>query len=110
MKLMLTDRIFCYAAIFLECSMCVLSQHSTALDDAALQSSNTSPARKYRKKLRKEEGAIRLVGGSNDYEGKWLLRFIEFFLFYLFASSSTFFFGIIPERCRFKSQINWKPE
>lgn len=31
---------------------------------------NRSPAKKYRKKLRKEEGAIRLVGGSNDYEGK----------------------------------------
>lgn len=29
-----------------------------------------SPAKKYKKKLRKEDGAIRLVGGSNDYEGK----------------------------------------
>lgn len=29
-----------------------------------------SPAKKYHKKLNKEEGAIRLVGGSNDYEGK----------------------------------------
>lgn len=84
MKLMLTDRIFCSAVIFLQCSICVLSLDSTALDDAvAQQTSNASPAKKYRKKLRKEEGAIRLVGGSNDYEGKWLLRFTykHFFFF-----------------------------
>lgn len=108
---MLTDRIFCSAVIFLQCSTCVLSLHSTALDDAALQTSNASPAKKYRKKLRKEEGAIRLVGGSNDYEGKWLLRltYTHFFVvvhIYLFASSFTFFFGIIRSHCRIKPQIN----
>lgn len=69
MKLKLTDRIFCYAVILLQCSSCILSIHLTALDEVT-QTVNASPAKKYRKKLRKEEGAIRLVGGSNDYEGK----------------------------------------
>lgn len=40
--------------------------HST-LEEA--QQIHHSPAKKYRKKLRKEDGAIRLVGGTNDYEG-----------------------------------------
>lgn len=74
MKLILTDHIFCYAVIFLQCSSCVLSQHLAVapLDDAVAQmTSHASPAKKYRKKLRKEEGAIRLVGGSNDYEGEY---------------------------------------
>lgn len=76
---MLTDHFFCFAVIFLQCSSCIPALQSTAaLDDEVTQASNASPAKKYRKKLRKEEGAIRLVGGSNDYEGKWLLRSILF--------------------------------
>lgn len=79
MKLILTDHMLCYAVIFLQCSSSVLSLHSTAaLDDVIAQASNpASPAKKYRKKLRKEEGAIRLVGGSNDYEGEWLCGVVE---------------------------------
>lgn len=61
----LSGHILCCTAIFLQCSTCVLS-HSV-IDDT--NQNNPSPAKKYKKKLRKEEGAIRLVGGSNDYEG-----------------------------------------
>lgn len=55
-----------YIAIFLQLSTCVLS-HSSLDQEPQI---NPSPAKKYNKKLRKEEGAIRLVGGSNDYEGE----------------------------------------
>lgn len=55
-----------YIAIVLQLSTCVRSHLS--VDQA--QQINPSPAKKYAKKLRKEEGAIRLVGGSNDYEGE----------------------------------------
>lgn len=53
-----------YLAIFLEFLLLVRSQ--TVNDE-------TNVAKKYHKKLRKEEGAIRLVGGQNDYEGNTIL-------------------------------------
>lgn len=53
--------------------------HST-LEEA--QQINPNPAKKYRKKLRKEEGAIRLVGGdSNDSEGRHGDNNIRFYYF-----------------------------
>lgn len=61
----ITGCIFLCTVIYCELLTVVLS-HST-LEEA--QQINPSPAKKYRKKLRKEEGAIRLVGGTNDYEG-----------------------------------------
>lgn len=64
----LTGLIFLYAEIF---AVAVLAH--TTLEEA--QQINHSPAKKYSKKLRKEDGAIRLVGGSNDYEGKQLNDF-----------------------------------
>lgn len=58
-----------YLAIFLEFLLLVRSQ--TVNDETNVTSH--SPAKKYHKKLRKEEGAIRLVGGQNDYEGNTIL-------------------------------------
>lgn len=62
----LTGYFWCVFVICCQLSIFVLS-HST-LEEA--QQIHHSPAKKYKKKLRKEEGAIRLVGGTNDYEGK----------------------------------------
>lgn len=62
----LIGQIFWCIVLLIEFST-LISSHST-LDEATEIS--RSPAKKYKKKLRKEEGAIRLVGGSNDYEGK----------------------------------------
>lgn len=62
----ISDPIFLCAVICCQIPALVLS-HST-VEEA--QHINPSPVKKYKKKLRKEEGAIRLVGGSNDYEGK----------------------------------------
>lgn len=62
----LTGRILWCSALLIQFSSLALS-HST-LEEATQV--NRSPAKKYKKKLRKEEGAIRLVGGSNDYEGE----------------------------------------
>lgn len=39
------------------------------LIDNAKPTTYTSPAKKYQKKLKKEDGAIRLVGGITDNEG-----------------------------------------
>lgn len=75
-----TGHILYGIVIYLQCSTWALSHHST-LEEA--KQINASPARKYKKKLRKEEGAIRLVGGSNEYEGMWLLQFrflVTFFI------------------------------
>lgn len=69
----ITNQIFWCMMICCQIPAFVLS-HST-IEEA--QHINASPLRKYKKKLRKEEGAIRLVGGSNDYEGttiNWLKR------------------------------------
>lgn len=55
----------CCAVLLIEFST-LISSHSS-LEEATYI--NRSPAKKYKKKLRKEEGALRLVGGSNDYEG-----------------------------------------
>lgn len=61
----LSGHLLCCTAIFLQCSTCGLSQ---SMIDETIRI-NQSEGKKYQKKLRKEEGAIRLVGGSNDYEG-----------------------------------------
>lgn len=62
----LTGCFWCILVIFCQLLTFVTS-HST-LEEA--QQIHHSPAKKYRKKLRKEEGAIRLVNGANDYEGE----------------------------------------
>lgn len=72
----LTGYFWCIVVICCQLSTFVLS-HST-LEEA--QQIHRSPAKKYKKKLRKEDGAIRLVGGSNDYEG---MCFNFHFRFYL---------------------------
>lgn len=67
----------CFWCILVICCQLLtfVSSHST-LEEA--QQIHRSPAKKYRKKLRKEEGAIRLVSGANDYEGeKVLLKFFS---------------------------------
>lgn len=71
----LTDFIILCTVLYCELLSFVRS-HST-LEEA--QQINHSPAKKYKKKLRKEDGAIRLVGGLNDYEGEQLF-FWGFFL------------------------------
>lgn len=75
-----TGHILYGIVIYLQCSTWALSHHST-LEEA--KQINASPARKYKKKLRKEEGAIRLVGGSNEYEGMWLLQFCFLVTFFI---------------------------
>lgn len=71
----LTGYFWCIFVICCQLSTYVLS-HST-LEEA--QQIHHSPAKKYKKKLRKEEGAIRLVGGTNDYEGKYFRFFLKIF-------------------------------
>lgn len=46
----------------------VLASQESALEKARLHRENM--VRKYLKKLKKEEGAIKLVGGRGDFEGK----------------------------------------
>lgn len=68
----LTDFVILCTVFYCELLSFVRS-HST-LEEA--QRIHHSPAKKYKKKLRKEDGAIRLVGGLNDFEGERLfLRF-----------------------------------
>lgn len=52
----------CYLVSF------VYTVSSSFIDDVKIVN-HLSPVKKNHKKLKKEEGAIRLVGGSNDYEG-----------------------------------------
>lgn len=71
----LSGYFLCFFVICCQLSTFVLS-HST-LEEA--QQIHHSPAKKYKKKLRKEEGAIRLVGGTNDYEGKHFRFYLKLF-------------------------------
>lgn len=56
-------------------SILLCSVQMDRLIDNAKSTTYTSPAKKYHKKLKKEDGAIRLVGGITDNEGELLILF-----------------------------------
>lgn len=56
-------------------SILLCSVQMVRLIDDAKSTTYTSPAKKYHKKLKKEDGAIRLVGGVTDNEGELPISF-----------------------------------
>lgn len=51
-----------------DCAIAVDANRTSALEEARLQRENL--VRKYLKRLKKEEGALKLIGGRGDFEGE----------------------------------------
>lgn len=69
---LLKANIWCFIIIL---SILLSSVEMDQLIDNAKFATYTSPAKKYHRKLKKEDGAIRLVGGITDSEGELQILF-----------------------------------
>lgn len=82
------------------------SMGHTTVEEA--KAAKHSSIKKYHKKLKKQDGAIRLIGGSGDHEGEYFKCELCIELYFVVNWNDDKFYFWIPEKMTKKKNVKYR--